>query len=566
MSRYPTAQLQPAQPTLEGDETFVGLNMKLDRDKLGPGFLARAENNRLNRGVIAPRLGTITPKFANVVPLAMTGSGLYSNPNAGEVILVANGDEVLVIAPGSYPGSVGLPADFISANPACEFSQHFDKVLLHRHDGGKTLEWDGFTAAFVPLAKFDPLDTSTDIMPDPPWSVNFADRAIFPIPGEPDTLGVSDINDPTSYDPLLNKYRINRGTADAIVGAYPFPTNSLVIGKNHGIDVLTNFVGDLSRAAMEVISTEIGMCGRRATKMVGADLFFLSKDHRAIFRISQVIQDRLQAEPVPVSDAIEPVMKRVNWSAAENAVGAVHDIYYILFLPLDGSLVNNAAVAYNTVTQQWEGAPDTWAEGANMQIDNLIHSYYFGDAALYGFNYSANQIYIFGIDTGDDKIGDDRFEIRHLIESRGYATLGWNASTRRDFKQLKMAVATLRASITVTQLMDGAKDERLLTPTPIQRSRARYRNFGRADFDPSNVNDDFSAPGREDYSQVFDNDFYLQDGVELGIKQREVLPFSTKARGRYASVRVENSQGECEIGGFLTDSTGTQRNQSRRAA
>lgn len=568
MSRYAQPQAQSPQPTLEGDQQFLGVHMKLDRDKLPNGYLARAENNRLNRGVAAARGGTITPKFANIVPMQILGSGLFSNPNGDEHILIATPSEVLTIKAGSYPGSLPLPLG-LTLEPGIEFAQHFDRVLLHRRDGGGTLQWDGVTPGFVPISKSNPGDTSTVLMPNPPWSVNFGNRSIFPT--GPDTLGVSDLLDYTSYDPILMEFRINTGTADQIVGVYPYARNNLVVGKTRGLDVLTNFVADLSNAGMEVLSTEMGMGARRGTRMVGADLFFLSADHFGIFRINEVIQERLQAEPVPVSDAIEPLMKRVNWQYAQNAVANVHDIYYGIALPMDGATVNNAVLMYNTVTKEWESF-HWWDPAAGLQVDNLIITDYFGQLVTYAIDNAHGAIHILGIGIDDElAINPDqtrvRYEIDHIVETRGYSTLGWNAATRRDFKRLEIPVATLRPSITVTELTEAAQDERILNLNAITRNPAKYRNFAKADYVADNSNADFEGPGREDYSlDLTSVDFDLTDpGVELEIKQRETLRFSTKARGRYVSYRIENKQGKCEVGGLLVESAGAQR-ETRKAA
>ena len=574
MSRYAVipAAPPPSQPknTFEGDQEFVGLHAKNDRDKLPNGRLSRAENNRMIRGVAQPRGGTLTPTFANIVPMTILGSGLYSNPNGEEIILIATPTEVLKIKSGSFPGSVALPAGVTLDKTPIEFVQHFDKVLLHRPDGGETLVWDGSGSGFVAITKSIPDDTSTALMPNPPWSVNFAERAIFPIPDQPDTIGVSDVRDYTSYDPILMVFRINRGTADKVVGVYPFTGNNLLVGKTRGFDVLTNFTGDLSNAGMETISSEVGTWARRSAKMVGADLFFLSADHFGVFRVNQIIQERLQTEPIAVSDNITPLIKRINWTYAQNAVANVHDIYYMLAVPLDQSTVNNALIVYNTGTGEWEGF-DWWNPGAQVQIDNLLVTNYFGIPALYAINNGLGKIHVLGLGN-DDQFNDEAraipagdlstvFGINHLIETRGYATLGWNASSRRDFKQLQLAVATVRPSIRVTELTDGAEDERPLNTTPITRDPAKYRNFDRADFVPGNLNKDFEAPGRLDYSlDVTSVDFDLTEpGVELDIKQRDVLRFSTKARGRYMSYRVENTNGECEVSAALVESEGTQR-------
>src|SRR5947209_2701918 len=118
MSRYTLRQQAPAQPSVAGDVQLIGIQMTLDRDKLQPNYIARGENNRMNRGICQPRGGTVIPAFANVDPLdTVYGSGLFSSPSGAEHMLVAVGQPsiILAIKSGSYPtimpGPGGEPFD-----------------------------------------------------------------------------------------------------------------------------------------------------------------------------------------------------------------------------------------------------------------------------------------------------------------------------------------------------------------------------------------------------------------------------------------------------------------------
>jgi hypothetical protein len=64
-------------------------------------------------------------------------------------------------------------------------------------------------------------------------------------------------------------------------------------------------------------------------------------------------------------------------------VANVHGIYYELAVPLDGSTVNNALLIFNTVTKEWESAPDLYNPSAQIQVDNLLVTNYYGDPVLY---------------------------------------------------------------------------------------------------------------------------------------------------------------------------------------
>jgi hypothetical protein len=69
---------------------FIGVDMTRDRSALAPGMLARAENKRLRIGAAATRLGNVqAPDFDLPFVNTFIGSGIYSNPNGDEVMLVA---------------------------------------------------------------------------------------------------------------------------------------------------------------------------------------------------------------------------------------------------------------------------------------------------------------------------------------------------------------------------------------------------------------------------------------------------------------------------------------------
>jgi hypothetical protein len=169
----------------------------------------------------------------------------------------------------------------------------------------------------------------------------------------------------------------------------------------------------------------------------------------------------------------------------------------------------------------------------------------------------------------DPPLGPIEYQINDLIETRGYATLGWNASTQRDFQRVEIACATWAPRIKVTQVTERAGDERPLNVTPITKSPTVYDRFGKKDWDPTNANDDWDTPGRQDYSVVADDaGFEIQDagaGIDPERTQNAVLRFSTKARARYVSYRIENSQGSCDVAGVLVESAGVPRT-IRRAA
>lgn len=151
------------------------------------------------------------------------------------------------------------------------------------------------------------------------------------------------------------------------------------------------------------------------------------------------------------------------------------------------------------------------------------------------------------------------YPIAFRFETRGYSTQGWNGKTARDFKNVELPVATWNPSIYVTQLTDSANDERALNVNAITRDRTKYDRFGKADFDPTNVNGDFNDPGRQDYSVDLSDELAVDlENVDVEQAQRGVLRFSTRSRGRYVSYRIEESQGYVAVEGCRMESRGVR--------
>ncbi len=588
MSRYAHSyrarDTESPPPQQDGDDSFFAMNMEQDRSTLKNGICALSINKRLATGRAATRMGTLTPVWANTGNGIILGSGIYNNPNDQEVILLATPTGVRVLRCGATPTTIPIPAG-VTLSGQIEFGQDFNQIFLMGDQSGVTFSWDGVSQyGFVPIARNNPDDTTLALTPACAWSVDLADRRIFPL--SRDSLGVTPIGDYTEYSPIPNlitgsgPYRVNAGTADPIVGAFPFGQGYLIVGKAETFDVLTNFTGDLSAAAMEVLSSEVGIAARRAAKMVGPDLIF--PDHSGIFRITQVPQTQfvtsqpvtaLQVNPTPVAstrgqdgrivDPIGPIIRRINWNAASNMVAAVLSPYYFLAVPLDGSTWNNTILVYNIITDSWEGY-DTWND-TDWRVDNLFVTDYQGTPHVYAVNSNTNSVHVL-YEGHFDTTANGEFEVSDEFETRGYFQVGYDGGIINDALNFKVGVSTWRPSTTITLLTESAFDDRLLTAVPITRDRTKYYTWSKKDYDPTNSNDDFATPGREDYSVSLSNQpINLGSGMNVEQQQDKVLLFSTKARSRWKSFRFQNTQGRCDISGIIYESKSKQRTVPRRA-
>jgi hypothetical protein len=89
----------------------------------------------------------------------------------------------------------------------------------------------------------------------------------------------------------------------------------------------------------------------------------------------------------------------------------------------------------------------------------------------------------------------------------------------------------------VTQPVAGATRSRTVYDTP----------FDAAPWDPDNAADDFSTPGRQDYSIALESESQLQSGLALGRHQERRHDLLVSGRGRAPRVRIDTTQGRVRV-------------------
>jgi hypothetical protein len=551
----------------DGDARFIGVDMTRDRALLGPGMLARAENKRLRDGSAVTRAGNIAaPDFNPAFVKTFIGSGIYSNPNADEVMLIAEVDATYVWAlqNGKDAVKVNLVAgQAMTATSSVEFVQAFDKVLLLRNppSGRPMLVWDGITGH-----TFDPMPTppSAHTTPATTHGEPFQNRVLYYYARYPtvpwrDQFVQSDVLVYNSYDDVLGVFRINAGESDWISRIWPYFQESVVVFKRRSIHQAMNFTVDPTQLMQRQLSKRLGLCGTRCVVEAGRDLLFLNEPG-GIYRLNEVIQDQVATEPLPVSDAIMPIIRRINWRAAEVWACAQSRMEYAYFaLPLDDTVNgNNVVVVYNTATNQWESTPDTWLD-PTFRIHAMHVTQYAGGRALFGLDYVNRKVYVL-YQGPTDEINNDIFPVNDLMETRGYV-MGDPAGFKR-FQRSVMALRTLEPVITVSAITDGVNEVKTCNPVPLTKDRLKFYPHGHADFDP--LTGDPNESKREDYSTGENLDNFVGEDFEflpvgpisfvppsglpgVGPKQESLEPFSVRQNGRWVSMRIENLGFACDV-------------------
>lgn len=294
------------------------------------------------------------------------------------------GDTIVVIAPGSpaelTEGDRYTIATVPNANSFTFFAQVPD-----------------FSAKTVGFSKPISVGLGFTHMPAPPWAIYHQRRLWMPFnyvssgsSGTPsindreirDEIIASDIFDSTTYDQIRNQFRIASGGADFVVGLQPFAQDNLVVFMRNTIHIIAGVGADLANAQVQEITREVGCIARKSIVQVGNQILFLSDN--GVYSVDFGDLYNLRGAALPLSEAIQPLINRINPDAAANSVAIYHDNRYYLAVPLDGSTDNNAMLVYNFLNKGWESVDTTAAP--NWNIRNLIRASAGGFNKLFAIN------------------------------------------------------------------------------------------------------------------------------------------------------------------------------------
>jgi len=538
------------------------------------------------------RLGTSFPEDFNP-PFAhrIIGSYVYSNPNGAEIMLIAteNEDYVWACQFGKDPFKVNIDAtlpDPTTGINSVMFVQAFDKVLLLRLGNIPRLEWDGTgdtngdgiaESEFKAVVKSD---EGIEVIPNAAQGTTFANRILFYFdynPGMPwrDQFIMTDVLDYSSYDPVLAVFRVNAGEAGSITSIVPYFRGSVVVFKSKSTHMVENFTIDPFQATQRMLNNRIGSVGAQGPIQVGHDLIFLSKPD-GYYRLSQIVQEDISTQPVPISRPIQPIIDRLAWDLADffACSAALGDYVYFAVPWRDhpGGFGCNAILVYNSVTDQWESAPDWW-DDPTFLINRLLVTLYDGGPRLFALDYTARRVSLL-YDGVEDNINGQTRAVRDLIETRGY--VAGNPAGFKRFERAIVGIKTVNPAAVVTAISDGFNEEKELFT--ITKDQSKFYIHGHPPYDGSSQRE----AKREDYAVInpFDPNVSTEDFENLPVgpidhippapgvipdtveKQQSLERFQIRQNGRWCSLRIENTQGQCDVLGVAVDAIPAQEGTS----
>lgn len=683
-------QIDEAQ-SRAGDGAFVGVDMRTPPQSLQPGYVSEAVNVRFRRGEAFPRGGMQALQWAFLLgaefplefpiqfntPLQIgepKGVGKFNDPNGVEWIMIAAKRGNLINVYAVTPNNRVIQVPTTTAILAEEdtdyfFTQAFNTLILSRGKNHEHLSLtsvsDGFTSVSSQNLSTDS-GTATEPIPNGPNATFFRNRVLIPNvesgSSKVDLLSVSDYLNYTKYLPAFGDFRINQGDSDELVRCVPFNDNTLIIFKESSIYQLVVPGADFTQAVLSRVTSEYGLVGQRTVIAAGRDLWFLSQ--WGITSLYQTEDNKIQGTSVPISEPMQPIIDRINWSyAGRTAVAAYYRDRAYFSVPIDGSTQNNCVLVYDFLNKAWAGY-DYWDGDAKIAYfvkadyldgEKLLYVDYDGILGIYEFSeqdtkldtpvtYKAqvlvkdrpgtgNRVRIndgdwitadrttttnsgttWGVGTVEDLktvaaqnlydgfdsggwthnadsvrqvdrgveftdandpidvrldpsdtyaltvIADSRKKflpvpIKTKIVTRGYH---YQYGDRRRAINAQIDVGTLGSQYKVTVIQDGVSETRVVIDETAGSTRdsLSYTTFNTPDWVPTNANNDFSSPYREDYtvriSDTTDGDYALKlfdsnPDVRLNNYQRWTKRFNVERRGSYFQVQLEGIQGRTKL-------------------
>ena len=554
-------------PVNDGDGGWVGVNDLLDPAQLEAGYCASAINLTFRNGVASPRLGiapvnALNDTFFNNIILGeavpfteIWGGTVFSDPNGVEWIIVAGSGTVYRLKEGLRPQEIKLPR-YTEVHDAVEFVQCFNTLIMFRSNSLPPLQMVDFATGFeaIPLidniitglGTYNPLD-GTQQIPSSTTGLFFANRLL--VPYNRDLVAVSDYLNYTRYSPTLADFRINQGSADKLVSLYKFNETTILCFKDNSVWAVSNVYGDLSAIRQDLITSEYGLVASNTVVSIGSDVWFLSQ--RGVASITQTIQNKLQGVSGVISKDIGGTIARINWKYAHLSTAIYYDDKYYLAVPLDDATVinalgtyvgvNNAILVFDFLTKSWSGI---WS-GQNVLVLKFLTFQFSGRERL---GYLSKDGFTCLMDHDINDFTCDYSTLRASVETPIATTLVTRAYKGHELLEdwrrwtgIEIDISTYNPTYSISVIRDGTNEITSVISNKT-KSRTKYMYpYDKADWVASNVNNDFSTEGREDYSLVTNvvNEGTVVSELHQSVKER----YRISQSGRSIQVKLVGTKG-----------------------
>lgn len=586
----------------QGDTSITGMMGNTKPNLVPPASCWYAINKRFINGQISDRGGHFCSMLLNtlvdnsLVPVpkpTIYGTIEYAIPNlqssttttamtpktvAGIVFCSTN---AYIVIPGTNAQIVSYPAGFsLSGNVFALQANNI--VYLFPGQGITPIQFDPTSTNSTIFTSVPPNSdpTSFESIAAGKHALWFNNR-MFVL--DDDTVHISNINDPTTYDPL-NDQPIERGTNDTGTALYKWNSNTIIIFKQRSVYYLAGIDDTLQNLVLDSINTEIGCISTFGVVNTKSEMYFFSGD--AVYTITQAESNQLQAERVNFADPVMPFFGQLNNSYATGVTMTIYNNRLFMAIPVNGSLENNAVLVYNFINQAWEGmdqsptTTDLTYLASVFNVQSWLYLPFLGKLYLFAVS-KAGYIFLYDYDECDmtDTVSAlSRYPATSNFISRGlcgsqqdfYGQTYGAGAMNKFAEQLSFHLQILSPNYTVSVLNDRAFDMTTFLSNQTY-DRTVYSQWRKSNWNPTNVNNDFNLPNRNDYSVnlLASSGMYLAPsapatgGVFVQQRQSYSIPFKVYGEGAYFMLQFQNTGGNTIISNIEVSSLTKENTFSR---
>ena len=397
MTRYRSYGQLDDPVVVDGDNGFVGINSYLEPTSLKQGFVQTSENMRLlgdeaevRKGIdfLAGSIsgGLITYNGSDEQVFAST---LFSDPATGTEFLVVATKSKAIIWNDANNSGIGIDypgGEVVASADGASFVQALEKLILFRGKNKTPLEWDGDYSSptdFVVKANASPGSGNIQC-PNTDFGLFFRNRLIIPQPTDSNyTVLMSNLLDSDVYTTGDAQFRINKGSADKLVGFIPYQEDQLIVFFRNSIHLINN-IATVSAANTYEITRQHGCVARKSIAQSGPQTFFLSDNGVIVLSPGVdpakglgVAISKVQGETIPMTQDIQDQFNDVNFDYADLSCGVVCDNKYYLAVPVgDSATKPNKVFVYNLLTSTWISVDSYPAMSGSLafQVDDWVVS------------------------------------------------------------------------------------------------------------------------------------------------------------------------------------------------
>jgi len=642
-----------AEVLKSGDDKFIGVNMRLAPENLTEGIVSYAKNLRFDNGIATPRRGFKKVGWANQANTKKTGTcsiaqhtnqtacenasgtwtadagggqnigtkpfenikgvGKFKDPAGVNWLMVATSEgnagqhKVYALTPGNDIQTINTNLTFDSYG--VRFVQCFNVVVMFRGPDLEPLKLSRVEDGFGSITQEDTdttieenedeviVNDGTDKIPNSEGgAIFFQNRLLIPYAvvegGSVDYVAVSMALNYTRYKPLMSSLRINQGEESELVALHKFDQTTLLCFKESSIYAVRNLTGSLSDLYLDTLSDSYGCCGPRAVVSAGKDVWFLS-EQRGVVSLQVHESGKLQGLDMPVSESIQPLIDRINWSFAKDSVGIYINNKIYFAVPIDNAQKNNALICFDFKNKNWTGLDQSDAFGkagscsvagftskATCELGtangggNGTWTSETGILDLITFKYNgAERLFMVTtegyIGVYDDPLICDQYDeititatttgrnveykdINTELITRGYT---FGSSDFKKYTQSNIIINTnnivssdVNLGINISAQFDGVEESYNIVKNLKFKREKYHKPFTKADYVLSNTNDDHLVPNRQDYSMSLEDQFDPKTkGVDPDKKQESLQKKRFNKRGSYMQLKITNNIGVCEV-------------------